>query len=62
MVENMRFTRARFKLYLSWYNAHEETLSAQALAAHLGGGNTAGFGRSLSAVTPNSHSLPVRVD
>ena len=58
----MRRTRARFKLCLRWCKVHEEELRAQSLGAQLAGGDTIGFWRSLRAMSPSSHTLPLRVD
>ena len=62
LAEEMRRTRARFKLCLRWCRAHEEELKAQALGAKLARGSTTDFWRSLRAINPDSRKLPLRVD
>ena len=62
LADEMRRTRARFKLCLRWCRAHEEELRARSLAASLAQGDARGLWRGLRAMRPQTPSLPLRVD
>lgn len=47
---------------LRWCRAHKEELQAEVLAAQLAGSDAAGFWSGLRALSPDSHTLPLRVD
>lgn len=55
----LRQTRARFKLCLRWYRAHEEELRDPSLGVS---GDTTSFSRGIQALTSYSHKLPLQVD
>jgi len=62
LAERMRSTRAIFKLCLKWCKSHEQQLRTQSLAAKLAAGDSFDFWRGLRAMSPGSHTLPLRVD
>lgn len=62
LVEEIRLTRARFKLCLSWCKAHEEELRGQSLETKLAGGETNSLWFGLRAMTPHLPTLPLGVE